>query len=176
MIGLLLQLVGTVVTIWGLYQTWGAYATEPLIPAWHAFSERLGRLGARVWAAFQRGRAPRPKVEGHGAVGFAGGLVAEAVVEAALPEDPGQAAAELAKRLDATRRLVRDIDQEWRKAIDQIRTDLGLGLAKEAADRARQVREAATSGAKVALLGLMLIFVGVGLQLVAVVASNMGLT
>jgi hypothetical protein len=172
--GLGLQVFGTVLTIRGLVQTWRAYPPDdPLVPAWGRAKARLGRFRVRARARLL-GRRHLERAVAQSLGDIAEGVAYDATVVASdgLPVDRDAAIAELARRIHQLKVEVVKVDHEWRQAIDQVRSDLGLGLAKEAANRAAEIRAIATQGVRKAIGGLACIAVGIVLQGAAVFGAS----
>lgn len=165
LVGLVLQLIGTAIAVDGLVKTWRVYSTDPLVPVWGRAKERLLGLRARARALLS---GPR-HVQGHvadaiPAVGEGTAHDATVIALDGLPADHGAAIGVLDRRLRQVMDKVGTVEHESRAAIDQVRSDLGLGLAEEAKKRAAEDRAISTQGVTRALGGLACIFIGIGCQ------------
>lgn len=168
--GLGLQVSGTVLAIRGLAKTWRAYSRDPLVPAWGGAKATLGRFGVRARARLLgRRHVERGVAQALGDIAEGVAFDATPVASNGLPVDNDAAHAELVGRIHQLRIEVVKVGQEWRQAVDQVRSDLGLGLAVEAANRATAIKEMATRGVKLTIWGLAGISAGIVLQAVAVV-------
>ena len=171
--GLGLEVCGTLLTIRGLVQTWRAYPTDPLVPAWGRAKKRLGDLWARARARLPGHRhLERGVAQSLGAISEGAAFDATPVASDGLPVDHDAAIAELASRIHQLKVEVVKVGHEWRQAIDQVRLDLGLGLAREAAKRAAEIRASATQGVRKAIGRLACISVGFVLQAAAVFGAS----
>jgi hypothetical protein len=176
LIGMVLQLIGTSLAVRGLVQTWRAYSTDSLVPAWGRAIARLRSVAAAV-----RARLPERWRKGPSTVALAGTATgtgsAMAVLTTpwdALPADQGAAIGELDRRVRYVLDKVGQVEHEWRTAIDRVRSDLGVGLDEEAAKREAADRASAAGGVKIALAGLVLIVAGIALQSAAVLWALLG--
>ena len=169
-IGLVLQLVGTCLAVRGLVQTWRAYSTDTLVPAWDRAKARLRSVAAGVRARLpERWRkSPSTVALAGSATGTGSAMAALTIAWGALPADQGAAIGELDRRVSHVLDKVGQVEHESRTAIDRVRSDLGLGLDEEAAKREAADRAIATGGVKMALAGLVIIIAGIALQSAAV--------
>jgi len=175
LIGLVLQVLGTALALWGLVKTWRVYSTEPLWPAWARGRVRLRGLQARV-RGLLRGRRP---FERHAAdsITFGDEAVAKVARGSAwdgLPSDHDAAIRELDRRVRALSERVGQLQDEFRPAIDRLRSELGLGLDEEARERQAADKAIAIGGARTALVGVLLIIAGLGFQVVALLWALVG--
>ncbi len=171
--GLGLQVSGTVLTIRGLVQTWRAYSKDPLVPAWGRAKARLGRVMVRVRGRIRgRRQLERTLADAIGAIAEGAAFGPTPVASTGLPADNGAAHAELVSRIHQLKVDVVKVGQEWRQAVDQVRSDVGLGLAVEAANRAAEIRAIATQGVRKAIGGLACISVWIVLQVAAVFGAS----
>ncbi|OFW52615.1 MAG: hypothetical protein A2146_03740 [Actinobacteria bacterium RBG_16_67_10] len=183
LVGLGLQVLGTARAVRGVLKTWSVYSTEPLAPAWAARAmARVQGLQARL-RRLVRGPRHIERHAAHAITATAEGSAYDATVIAwdALPADHEAAIGELERRLRALLQRVLRVDHESRTAIrrvgsdlDRLRSDLGLKLHEEARQRNEDDRTVATSGARAAVQGLLLIGAGLLLQLAAVAWALLG--
>jgi hypothetical protein len=169
LVGLALQLIGTTIAVNGLVKTWRAYSRDPIVPVWGRARGQLLGLKARAHALLLGPRHVRRHVaDAITAVGEGVAYNATVIARDGLPADHGAAIAELDNRLRELMDKVSNVEHESRAMIDQVGSDLGLGLAEEASRRAAEDRAIATLGVTRALGGLACIFVGIGCQAAAV--------
>jgi hypothetical protein len=94
---------------------------------------------------------------------------AAAIAWDGLPSEPQALAFETNKRLRELLMMIARVENDYRTAINHVRTDLDLGLASEARERAAAVLELATHGVKTAIHGLLVVFIGIAVQTIAVI-------
>lgn len=162
LIGVGLQIMGTVLAIRGLIQTWRTYSSDPLVPAWGHFKTAIRMLRLRLP---QRFRGAPQQAEGAALAGTVNGRSGGSATLSA-PSTPADFV-EVGRLLDALENRIGQVALDARAALDRVRADLDLGLDKEAQASQQQVRDLAIGGVRTALFGLGVILVGTVFQVPA---------
>jgi hypothetical protein len=173
-IGGSLQILGVIVTAWGALRAWREFAPdesvlEPIIKWTRDTSAALVAVSSRLWRRL-RGRRAGQVVGASVAITGAGSVSARGRVGyGPLPDDIELP--EALRRLDERTRGLMDRVEDVRERLED--SDKAI-LAEVAEVRARleshvvrldvQGRRAATGGVRVALVGAVLIVLGLGIQ------------
>ena len=168
-LGLLLQVVGGFVALWGLVKTHDAYAERTVVTI---VRDRVTRVRVRASVLLRRLlRRPRTHVVGvGGAVGFGGGLNARAVIAyGPIPAHTPlrQAINLLDDRLRQTSERLTRLEGTVEGLADETRADVKTlrGEVEREVTRFRElVRTAAVEGLMTEAVGLAMVTIGAVLQ------------
>jgi hypothetical protein len=167
-VGLILQVVGALVALWGLVRTHDAYAEKTLRSI---AGERARTLADRTERTVRRWlRRPMKQtivLTGIGSGVAVGGYATMTVTWGPLPTRTADAlkrlderTREMNKRIDSLDARLRDLTNEQQETLKRLREDL-----EQAAREANQlIRHAAIEGLRTEAIGLLLVTVGAMLQ------------